>query len=247
MIEDHAHGCPNGHGFRPGDWYPLGQLRRVAAEIIRARQVDPKLSAMMRAQNPKELPWAKSWNEELYPLKVLADHKSWSDDDRFCWTSDGAADFKIRTAGAEIKIQCTMAYPEWAGSVGTQGGHVRKLELIQSNKVGHSFPGGGVYEPRARGPCDDVEACRRGITKALENKLKPDDAGKYTGCHLLIFALRFRFHTIDFDFRQVIVPTTEQVAIWKREFERLYVCDDDPLAFVEPRRNASLDERQSHP
>jgi hypothetical protein len=196
---------------------------------------------MLRAQNPKELPWAKSWNEELYPLKVLADHK-WSDDDRFCWTPDVAADFKIRTSEAEIKIQCTMAYPEWANSVGTQGGHVRKLELIQSNKVGRCFLGGRVYEPKARGAHEDVEACRRGITKALKNKLKPDDAGKYQGCHLLIFAPRFRFHTIDFEFWRVIVPATEQVPMWKREFEGLYVCDDDPLAFVEQTAPASASQ-----
>jgi hypothetical protein len=227
----------DGHRFRPGDWYPLGQLRRVAAGIVRARQADPKLSAMMREQ---KLRWQQDWNQEFYPLKVLADHKSWSDDDAFCWTPDDAADFKIRTAGGNIKIQCTMAFPEWPGSVGAQGGHTRKLELIQSNKEGHAFLGGKVYEPRARGAYDDVEACRRGISKALRNKLDPDDAGKYAGCYLLIFALRFRFHTIDFDFAQVIFPATEQVAEWKREFEGLYVCDDDPLAFVELRQTASL-------
>lgn len=76
------------HPFQAGKWYRLGELRRVAAEMIGARQADPALSAMMRVQSAK---WAKDWNEELYPLKVFADHKALSDDDEFCWTPDATA------------------------------------------------------------------------------------------------------------------------------------------------------------
>lgn len=217
--------------FRPGEWYKFAQLRHVAAETISARQADQKLSARMRVQT-----WAKSWNEELRPLIVFADHKGLSDDHEFCWTPDGAADFSIRTTGgAAVKIQSTMAYPEWEGSIGKQGGHVHKLEMFKYNADGYSYPGGLVNEPRARSAYDDVEACRRGIVKALQNKLRPE----YEGCYLLIFAPRFGFHTVDFDFAQVVAPAIEQVgkAKWERVFEGLYVCDD--YSFFELKRSRS--------
>jgi len=217
------------HPFQPCEWYKLAQLRRFEGEIMHNRQVDPSLSATMRVQT-----WAKPWNEELRPLKVFADHKALSDDDEFCWTPDGAADFNIRiTTGETIKIQSTMAYPEWEGGVGKQGGHVYKLEMIAFNKDGYSYPGGLVTAPRARSAYDDVEACRRGIIKALQNKLRPE----YAGCYLLIFAPRFGFHTIDFDFAQVIAPAIEQVgkAEWEHVFEGLWVCDD--YSFFEARRS----------
>src|SRR5271165_1097919 len=130
------------HRFRPEEFYTLGELRRVAAEIHCARRADPALSAMMRAQSEK---WAKDWTEELYALKVLADHKAFSDDDEFCWTPNAAADFTLRTGrDGTIKVQCTIAYAEWPESIGKQGGHLHKLEMIQSNKEGFAFLGGRV-------------------------------------------------------------------------------------------------------
>jgi hypothetical protein len=214
--------CP----FKKDKWYSLGELRRAAAEIQDARQADSNLSAMMRVNTSAKL-WneetsAKSWNEELRPLKVLADNKQWSDDVEFCWTPDGAADFAVRVARSDtIKIQVTMAYPEWPDSVGEHGGHVNALEMGAYNKNGLAYPGGLVNKPRARGVYDDVEACRRGIVKALQNKVRPE----YAGCHLLIFAPRFGFHTIDFEFAQVVAPAIEQME-WACVFEALYVCDD---------------------
>ena len=221
----------SGHPFRPGEWYTLGELRRVAAEIHRARRADPALSAMMREQSDK---WAKDWNEELYPLKVFADHKALSDDDEFCWTPDVAADFTIRSRGKTIKIQSTMAYVEWGDSIAKQGGHLHKLEMRQSNKVGHSFPGGLVNEPKARSPDADVDAWRRGIAKAVKGKLK----ARYAGIHLLIFARRCRFNTIDFPFEQVVAPAIEEAgtAECERIFAGLYVFDDQPPAIFELRR-----------
>jgi hypothetical protein len=218
----------SGHKFSPGEWYTLAELRRVAEEIIRTRQADPALSAMMRVQSER---WAKDWNEEIYPLKVFADHKELSDDDEFCWTPDAAADFTIRSNDELMKIQNTMAYVEWEGSVAKQGGHLHKLEMHQSNKVGHSFPGGLVSEPRARSPETDIAAWRRGIAKAVKGKLKP----RYAGIHLLIFARRCRFDTIDFPFEQVVAPAIEQAGRIEcgRIFAGLYVFDDQPPAIFE--------------
>jgi hypothetical protein len=219
------------HPFQANKWYKLGDLRRVAAEMIRARKADPTLSAMMRVQSEK---WAKDWNEEIYPLKVFADHTLLSDDDEFIWTPNAAADFTIHTASETIKIQSTMAYADWENSIAKQGGHLHKLEMIQSNKEGHSFPGGLVSEPSARSEYIDIDAWRRGIAKAIQNKLRPE----YADCYLMIFALRCRFQTIDFPFEEVVKPAIEQVGVeqCQRAFKGLYVFDDRPPAIFELKR-----------
>jgi hypothetical protein len=218
--------------FRAGQWYKFALLRQVGEETSRARHADRELSREMRVRT-----WAKSWNEELLPLSIFADHKALLDDDEFCWTPDGAADFSIRTAdGAELKIQSTMAYPEWEGSIGKQGGHVHKLEMVKYYTDGYSYPGGKVSEPIARSPYDDLEACRRGIANALKNKLRPI----YSGYYLLIFASRCTYLTRelvsdDFTFEQAIAPAIEEAGNWKRVFEGLYVYDE--YSFFEIKRS----------
>ena len=103
--------------------------------------------------------------------------------------------------------------------------------MIESNKVGHSFPGGLVSKPNARSAETDVNAWRRGIIKAVKAKLKP----KYAGIHLLVFAQHCRLQTIDFPFEQVVGPAIEQAG--KTECERLfagvYVFDGQPPAIFE--------------
>jgi hypothetical protein len=221
------------HPFEPGREYTIGQLRTAAAEILQARQNDPNLSAAMRMQE-KENSWAKKWNEELYPFKVLADHLKLSADTIFRWTPLAAADFELQTASGTAKIQSTTAYAEREGTVGKQGGHVRKLGMIKYNADGFSFGGGLVSEPRARSEQDDVSAWRAGIALALTKKLKPE----YSGCWLLIFAPRCQFETIDFEFNQVVTPAIELVgrAAWEEVFEGLYVFDEPPSAFADFRR-----------
>jgi hypothetical protein len=138
--------------FQEQQWHTIGQLRAVADSILCERKADPSFSAKLRTQYRDDLPWAKSWNEELFPLKVLADHKGMSDDATFCWTPSGAADFEVRTTSKAIKIQSTMAYAEREGTIGKQGAHVHKLEMIKSNADGFCFSGGLVTKPRAPSP-----------------------------------------------------------------------------------------------
>jgi hypothetical protein len=219
----------NGHPFRPGSWYELGELRRVVAEMHLARRADPALSAMMRAQSRK---WAKEWTEELYPLCVLADHKAFADDDRFCWTPDGAADFTLRLChGGTIKVQNTVAFAEWPDSVGEQGGHLHKLEMLQTNKKGFAYLGGRVTEPTVRDPFTDADAWRNGIANALKKKLRPE----YAGLHLAIFAQRCSVHMIETSLEQVASSAVEQVgrAECQRIFGGLYVFDSPPGLFFE--------------
>jgi hypothetical protein len=218
--------------FRQEQWYTIGQLRTVAAGILRARQSDRQLSAKLRTQRQREIPWAKSWNEELYPLKLLADHTGMDDGAAFCWTPFGAADFEIRVGGNPIKIQSTMAYAERQGTIGKQGAHVHQLEMEKFNADGFCFGGGLVSEPRASSPEEDADAWRAGIARALSKKLRPE----YAGCRLLIFTPKCNFDTIDLEFEQVVTPAIEQVGkvAWENVFDGLYVLDE--RAFIEIRR-----------
>jgi hypothetical protein len=217
------------HPFQVGQWYALGELRRVAAEIHSGRRADPALSAMMRAQSEK---WAKEWTEELYPLSVLADHKALSDADKFCWTPDAAADFTLRIGhDRTIKVQNTMAFAEWPDSIGQQGGHLHKLEMLQSNKEGFAFLGGRVTEPTVLDPHTDADAWRDGIANALKNKLRPE----YAGLYLAIFAQGCAIHMVETSFEQVVSSAIEQVGQpeCQRIFGGLYVFDSPPGLFFE--------------
>jgi hypothetical protein len=81
--------------FRDGQWSTLGELRTIAKEILRETKGDPDVAACMRAQDRKVIPWAKSWMEELYPFKLLADRVGLPDDAAYRWTPLGAADFEV--------------------------------------------------------------------------------------------------------------------------------------------------------
>jgi hypothetical protein len=218
--------------FEPGKPDSIGQLRVVAAMILEARQQDRRLSAMMRAPIKTELPWAKAWNEELFPLKFLADHMRLSDDETFTWTPDGAFDFEISVAGKAIRIQSTMAYPEWSVASGGRGaGYVHSREMRQYNEHGLSYGGGLVSKPNARGYEEDLRAWRAGIKTALKSKLHL----RCEGCRLLIFAGKCQFDNIDFDFAEVVMPAIDEVgrALWGKTFEGIYVVDTLASAFVE--------------
>jgi hypothetical protein len=219
-----------GHPFCEGEVYTIGVLRSVAAQIIANRKHAPRLSASMRTQRRKDIPSAKSWNEELYPFKLFADHKNLSDDDTFWWTPDGAADFTVRAGNALIALQSTMAYPEWSVAT-SQPGHVHHRAMEKLNTEGFYFGGGLISAPRARGPDEDLRAWRSGIESALRRKLSSGHAG----CRLLIFARECGINTVDFSFAKVVTPAVEAVGSeeWERVFEAIYVLDEPEGAFVE--------------
>ena len=213
--------------FRSGLSYSIGALRKTAAEILAVRQSDTALSAKLRTQLRSDIPWAKSLNEEFFPLKLFADHMPLADDDTFTWTPEGAADFTIRTNHETIALQCTMAYPIWTAAEGKPAGQVRHLEMRQFNAEGLSYRGGLISEPCARGLEEDLKAWRSAITSALTNKLKPG----YEGCRLLIFVPGCQFDIIDFEFQEVVRPAVDAVRDWQRYFEAVYVLDASQSAF----------------
>jgi hypothetical protein len=108
----------------------------------------PGLGTQLRS----DIPWAKSWNEEFFPLAMFADHAGLADEDMFRWTPDAAADFTITSSGEIIALQCTMAYPVWTAAGGMPPGQVYHLEMRQFNAAGYSYRGGLMSGPCARGP-----------------------------------------------------------------------------------------------
>lgn len=167
--------------FQPKTTYSIGKLRGAVHAIVGERKADQALSAKFRTQLRADIPWAKSWNEEFFPVKLFADHMELADDDTFQWTPDGAADFTVRTPTEIIPLQCTMAYPIWPAAGGKPAGQIHHLEMRQYNREGLSYRGGLVSEPCARGPEEDLMAWRSAIAGALRAKLKPG----YQGCRLL--------------------------------------------------------------
>ncbi len=126
--------------FLPGEPYTIGELRRTATATLQDRQRDRVLSAKLRAQLRADIPWAKSWNEESFPLALFADHTGLADDDTFRWTPDAAADFTIATPRETILLQCTMAYPVWTAAGGRPPGQVHHLEIRQYNAAIDRWP-----------------------------------------------------------------------------------------------------------
>jgi hypothetical protein len=215
--------------FLPGQTYTVGELRRTADTTLQSRRRDPALSARLRTQLRSDISWAKSWNEEFFPLALFGNHTGFEDDDTFRWTPDAAADFTIESPGATIPLQCTMAYPVWTAAEGMPPGQVHHLEMRQFNSSGYSYRGGLVSEPCARSPEEDLKAWRSAISDAIKNKLKPG----YEVCHLLIFAPACQFDTIDFEFSDVVSPAIDSIGreIWGRYFRTVYVVDSPKTAF----------------
>jgi hypothetical protein len=204
--------------------------------LLAARKTDPQFSAQVNAHQVRE---AKSWNEELYPLKLLVDHMRLSDSDTFRWTPDGAGDIELCSAGEGFRIQVTMAYPQWniapsepahaawQETDGCPGGYLHSRRMKRIRNDGYSFGGGGDSVPRARDWREDVRAWHDGIRAAVTAKL---DA-KYAGCRLLVFARQCYFDTIDFGFSQVVKLSLE--GLKPVPFEAIYILDEGESAFVE--------------
>jgi hypothetical protein len=227
--------------FVQGEWYSVGAMREAATNILEKTGSDHEFAAALRVQDQKLYPWSKAWMEEIFPCWRLVSELGFSGNDRFRWTPVGAADVEFQSSGRSIKVQCTTAYAERERTIAKQRGHLRKLEMEQSNATGMTWLGGDPSRPTTRSVEDDREAWRVGIANALRKKLKPD----YRGCWLLIYAPMCQFNLVDgTDFREVIVAATERIgrATWEPIFERLCVLDSPDGAFVDLRSGRSPSE-----
>ena len=222
--------------FREGEWYSVRDLKEAAAEILAKTASDKEFAAAMRVPEHKLYPWSKYWMEEIFPCWRLATELGLSDDDGFKWTPVGAADIEFRTGEKTLKIQCTTAYAERVGTIAKQGGHLRSLEMEESNATGMVWLGGGLTAPRTVDVAKEREAWRVGIATAIGKKLKPN----YRGCWLLIYAPQCQFDLIGGDdFSDVIRAASDQVGRdqWGAIFDGLYVLDSPLGALVELRNN----------
>ena len=98
-----------------GRSYTIGELKETEAALLKERQADQVLSAKLRTQKGRDIPWAKSRAEESCALMLFARHTGIDDAATFTFDPAAVADFEILWQGSTIKIQCVMAYEKRPG------------------------------------------------------------------------------------------------------------------------------------
>jgi hypothetical protein len=203
--------------FEPGKTHTIGELRDFERKLSFARQSDDDLSKAWRVPATEEMKrWCKI-REEIYPIKLLAEHRQYSDDVRFRLMSYGhpTIDAEITSATESFNIQITIADPSWTGEDGLakNGGYDHRLVMEELNKAGMVI--GSASMRRENGkivsglPVKSFEqefgGCRQGLVTALQRKL----GRGVKGCRLLIHARRYDLHTMDFSFEEVAKSAIE--------------------------------------
>ena len=150
-----------------------------------ARQADKGLSDEWRIPSrPETRRWGKI-REETYPIKLLADHKGYSDDATFRLKPFGfpAVDAELSAGHDQFALQITIADPIWASEDAKiqHGGYDNHLLMQALNRQGFVHGSGGFRRDGDKIVCDKpvkdgrdgADACRRGIVAALARKSKP--------------------------------------------------------------------------
>jgi hypothetical protein len=226
--------------FEYGGKYTIGQLRRFERELSIARQSDKSLSKAWRVPETGEMKRRVKIREETYPIKLLADHKSYDDDAVFSLKPFGypSIDAEICSANETYNLQITIADPVWNGQ---NGGYDHRLvmEALNSRGVihGSSFmrrEGGKIVSGLPVKSFDEeFEGCRQGLISALQRKL----AAGAGGSRLLIHARGYSIHTMDFTLAEVVNAAMTEVAaeIGKSAFDMVFVIDEGNDQFFERR------------
>ncbi|SED24883.1 hypothetical protein [Bradyrhizobium erythrophlei] len=212
--------------------YTFGELRAAEKMLLAERQADQALSSRLRLQDRKQIDWAKTRNEEWSPLKLLADGLGLIDEDTFCWTPAGAADFVIASGARTLKVQCTMAYDERSEGQ-YRAGHLYRKEQEFGATNGRYFGGGRISEPTVRDVAEDLVTWRAGIVSAVKSKMT-NVSYEGQGLDLLVFARGCAFDLIDFSLEEVVRPALNQLGpeYWGRIFANVYVVDDHAFAHI---------------
>jgi hypothetical protein len=213
--------------FSRGRKYTFGELRAFEAALLKTRQQDAVFSGNLRSNRG---PWAKTRNEELLPIGLLADHKGLADSDKFELMPEGHfTDVQVYTGGHTHRYQVTVADPAWDDSgPGSSGGYLHhlRMELLRCGEP--AFGGANtskengiiVSKPHARDVRDDIDACRLRLIDAIKRKQLHDG----TGCTLLIYARGHRFSLIDVNLAELVANIVRQAGA--TNFERVCVVDD---------------------
>ena len=114
--------------FSRGRKYTFAELRAFEAALLKTRQQDAVFSGNLRSNRG---PWAKTRNEELLPIGLLADHKGLADGDKFELMPEGHfTDVQLYTGGHTNRHQVTVADPAWDDSGrGSSGGYLHHLRM----------------------------------------------------------------------------------------------------------------------
>lgn len=213
--------------FLRGHKYSFGELRTFEATLLQARQLDAAFSGDVRSNR---VIWAKTRNEELLPIALLADSKGFPDSDKFELMPEGhSTDVQVYRGEQTIRYQITVADPSWADtSPRGRGGHLRHLRMERLRLGKPAFGGANmrkekgviVSEPHARDVRDDVDACRRALVEAIKRKQVHDGAH----CTLLIYAREYRFLLIDLNVAELVTDAVLQAGA--TSFERVCVVDE---------------------
>lgn len=216
-----------GFPFLRGQKYAFGELRAFEAALLKARQQDAAFSGDLRSNR---ISWAKTRNEELLPIGLLADHKGFADSDKFELMPAGhSTDVQVYTGGHTTRYQITVADPAWDdSSPGSSGGYLHHLRMELLRLGGPAFGGVNtrkengiiVSKPHARDVQDDIDGCRRRLIEAIKRKQVHDG----TGCTLLIYARGYRFLLIDVNVAELIANAVCQAGATR--FERVCVVDE---------------------
>jgi hypothetical protein len=213
--------------FLRGQKYTFGELRAFEAALLTARQQEGVFSGDLRSNR---VSWAKTRNEELLPIGLLADQQGLADSDRFELMPEGhSTDVQVYRGEHTTRYQVTVADPTWENSGPSSSGgylHHLRMELLRCGKP--AFGGANtrkkngiiVSTPHARDVQDDIDACRRRLIDAIKRKKAHDG----TGCTLLIYARGHRFLLIDVNVAELVTDSVLQAGA--TSFERVCVVGE---------------------
>lgn len=229
--------------FVPGQTHTIGELRAFERQLSLARQRDSDLSKAWRVPGTEEM---KRWfkiREETYPIKLLAEHKRYSDECKFHLMPIGYPniDAKISADGEEFELQITIADPGWVGEDGEvhNGGYDHRLVMEELNQSGMVL--GSASMRRESGQIisglpvksfeEEFNACRQGLVAALQRKLSRG----VKGCRLLIHARGYDLRTMDFSLEDVAKSAIGSVKneIVNSAFQAYYIVDERGKYFFE--------------
>jgi hypothetical protein len=227
--------------FESGETYTIGQLRGFERQLSLARQIDHNLSKAWRVPSSELMKrWCKI-REETYPIKVLAEHKTYPDDATFRLMPFGnpSIDAEIATETESFDLQITIADPTWIGEDGLaqHGGYDHRLVMEALNQSGVVH--GSASMRRVNGKIvsglpvksfeEEFQGCRQGLVTALRRKL----GRGVKGCRLLIHARGYDLHTMDFSLEEVAKSAigSIQAEIANSAFEAYYIVDEKNKCF----------------
>jgi hypothetical protein len=231
--------------FERDQTYTIAALRTFESALSAARQADKALTYEWRVPSTPEMRrWGKI-REETYPIKLLADHRGYSDDATFRLMPSGfpAIDANISSGHDLFALQITIADPIWSdeGAKIKHGGYDNRLLMEGLNRQGVVHGSGGfrrdgdmiVCDEMVKDGSDGADACRKGIVAALARKSKPD---VHMATRLLIYTRAHAMQVVDEGYGNVIAEAV-------REFEASHGGQTIPFAslyFVDEREFVEL-------